>query len=823
MATEIQILSQKYFKQWNNGDDYSLDTTNFVTNLAGLVMQKIKIIQEIKIKWRSKMVAANDDPANMQWVVSQPSSTILEIERNDGGDFLKDGFFVNDDVRTINRSQSLVNQTFNGGIITLVTKKLMNISFLSAQPTLQSDIKSWVVVGETPLTSLVYNYGLIENNDSFSTNSLITNENQGWYTPSTIPSFPLSLDMEGLGLPKSWKNGGMTVSKKSTVTDTFITWQHFQIEHTFIIPYFNAGGVDDLEDNIVPDWLDGLNSLKYVFDAEFRTVLSNPNTAKKQRVENVLGSVGYFNETFNGFDSNYEITSLNYRESTTLDSADGILISGTTKVTIFVEKLSGNFNANDIVKIYFSYLPELQSEIENTQTNFETNFMYDNIRTEMGAAATTGTGILNNCLSITPTSSNIAVITFETTLTTAQKLRLDNTKKFLIGVEVGDSTIIAGNSDVTILKVLGTFDESPDIPDLMTFTALNFPYSEAQNKSLGFTDFKGYNEHGLAIKGTFDLDLTKDAFINSFKACLVAHNPISNSYFIIDEYNYQLPQTVSGGVQQLNMSTTRVYQLASGSEKNLIAISLVSSTSSNVSYEFNFAQKIRWENWMKNTDVDTVFFNNSEPNDNFNHKTSNYSNLNGYEIKMLYLFSVNGKNALGVAGTTEYRFFSPNFTIFDYDKDGNATPAFTQVIETFDATTMTNLGGAVLVGQDTLFRITWTWSGGALTDITTYWVIHRIEKSEAIGQQIMEFGSAETNETTNNLLKAPLTRTLVSGLMVTECLIDGTKTQNIDYNLSGEINSPTSTGTPTPTGEVKTLNTGENKTLNTGENKTLNI
>jgi len=87
----------------------------------------------------------------------------------------------------------------------------------------------------------------------------------------------------------------------------------------------------------------------------------------------------------------------------------------------------------------------------------------------------------------------------------------------------------------------------------------------------------------------------------------------------------------------------------------------------------------------------------------------------------------------------------------------------------------------------------------------------------------MEFGSAETNETTNNLLKAPLTRTLVSGLMVTECLIDGTKTQNIDYNLSGEINSPTSTGTPTPTGEVKTLNTGENKTLNTGENKTLNI
>src|SRR5690606_32928847 len=133
----------------------------------------------------------------------------------------------------------------------------------------------------------------------------------------------------------------------------------------------------------------------YCFEADFRTSLYDPNTSRKTKISNELGSVGFFNETFNGFNSNYALNSVTYTDSL-LNSSDGILIGGTTIITIEVEKISGNFGT-DNVGLYFSYLPEIQSETENTLTNFEDNFIYDNIFAEIGAGATTGLNVIKSC------------------------------------------------------------------------------------------------------------------------------------------------------------------------------------------------------------------------------------------------------------------------------------------------------------------------------------------------------------------------------------------------------------------------------------------
>lgn len=832
MAKEIQITEQKYLKQGINGFDFSIFPSDYVNNLAGLVMQKIKLIQKFRVQWRSLHTAPNADPSNIQWSVTMPSPTKMVFTREDGGNFLADGFYVNDEVLIANAGTS-GKQNFSGGTISIVTETFMQVDFSAAQPALNVGIYAWRINGVTPLTSLVYNYGIIENGDNFSTNSLITTENQGYYSLGTIGEDTGGgvrdtnfVNMGGLGLPKSWEDGSCKIRFVQSVSDVGVVkeWQEFEMEHIFTIPFFQAGTLEDLENDVMPDWMQGLNTLKYVFDADFRTVLSNPNTSKKTRVENVLGSVGWFGETFNGFDSNYKINDITYQDNTTSASADGILISGTTKVILTVEKISGFFNSSDVVMIYFAYLPEQQSEVENTQTNYIENFMWDSIRITMNTGLPEiGTGILNNGIANT-SPANIAVIEFTTTLTTAQKLRLNNTKSFLIGVELYDSSIAAGNSDAVILKKTGLFDESPDIDGLMLFEARNFPYSESVNTSLGFTDFKGYNEHGLAIKGNIHLNLSQDAFLNSFKAALVAYNPTANSYFILDEYDYQLPTTVSGGVQQLNMSTSRGYQLASNSEKNEVSITNIASpTNLTASYEFRFSQKIRWEDWIKNLSVDNIFYDNTKINNNFNYKTSNYSGLNGYDIRMLYLFNVSGKNLLGISGDTDYRYFSPKFIIHDYDKDDNTTPYFTQVIETFTADGLTNLGGVIQDGVDTLFKITWI-PLTPLVSIANFWGIHRIHITGETEQVIYELGTFEAN-LPNQILKpisgSFLDMQLVSGNIVTTCLIDGSLIQSgFTYDLSGEINSPTKTGTP-GTGESKILEDGTPKIKEDGTIKIL--
>lgn len=813
MATDIQITSQKFYRQMFNGTAFGSDLTNNTNNLAALVMQKVKVVTEIKLRWFSQMLAPANDPSNMQWSVTQPTTTTIVIERFDGGNFLSDGFSNGDLVRVINRSTTFANQSFINGTITFVDDKNMNISFGSAQSSFQSNIKSWYVSGVTYLTSLICSYGLVENSDSYDNKSLVTNEAQAWYTPADIPAATLGvMNMVGVGIPKSWENGSMSVERKIGIIEDFYAWQVFEITHEFIMPYFNAGEIEDLNNDVPPEWLQGLNSLKYVFEVDFRTVISNPNTSKKTKSDNVLGSVGWFGEAFNGFDSDYELTSVTYTDSA-LNSADGVLIGTTTLVTATIEKQSGNFNANDVALVYFSYLPELQSEVENTPTNFESNFIYDNIRNVAGSAAQTGTGVLNDL--VVAVSTNVMTITFETSFTALEQIRLSNQKSYILGFEVGDITISAGNSDAVILKEVKNFDDSSDIPDLMTFGATLFPYTE-DFSTAGNTDFTGWNEHGLAIKGNFILDLTKDAFINSFSAYLIAYRASDNSYFLLDQYDFNLPNTVlnSGGntYQLLDMATTRNYPLVSGSEKNGVTITLDQSTVGTTSpkYDFTFAQKIRWEDWIKNVGVDTIFTDNSEPQKNLNYKSSNYSALNGYKIKMLYSFNVGGTSYLNVSGNTDYNFFTPDFVIRDYDEDGNVTPNFTQTIETFTADGLTNLGGAVQNGVDTLFKITWTPVNPV--NINDFWGIHRIQVTGDTGQQINELGTFETN-LPNQILKpitgSFLSMALVGGNIVTTCLIDGSLVQQgVSYDLSGEIGSP-----PQPDGEV------ENKITEDSENK----
>ena len=131
-------------------------------------------------------------------------------------------------------------------------------------------------------------------------------------------------------------------------------------------------------------------------------------------------------------------------------------------------------------------------------------------------------------------------------------------------------------------------------------------------------------------------------------------------------------------------------------------------------------------------DTATIFYDSTENNDNFNYKSSNYSGLNNYEIKVGLFANVYGTNDFG-SGNTDYLAISPDLIIKDYDEP----TTFTNTIKTYHDITLVDLGGAIRTDGDTIFEITWV-KDTAFTDLSAVWAIHRIEPENNTSDEIYE-------------------------------------------------------------------------------------
>lgn len=600
--------------------------------------------------------------------------------------------------------------------------------------------------------------------------------------------------------------------------------QRFEIEHEFtIVPYYLDGELTNLQNNVTPNLLAGLNSLKYVFNPEFRTVLSNPNTSKSKEQEDNLGSVAWFNENFNGFNNNYQVNSITYQEQATLASADGILIGTKTRVTMQVQKNNGNFVVGDRVGVYVSYLPE-QAEYENTTlSDLKANFLYDNALGNSGAAGIAGQDFITNLTTFSP-SGNLMTLFFDVEYSPLQKAFLSNKNSqgptyFLLGMELGDVSLSNGNSDrIIMLADVELYDESPDIPNLMAVPRFEiYPHDQQIGVGLPSTDMTSWVEDGLVVDYTYSLNLLFDAVLNTIDFKLVAHNSSTQQFFELDSFPMPIAGAiVSAGIQQLIVSTTRGYILKAADQFNDITMSVGALVAQEQFYQGRYAQKISWQDWLQNLGVDTIFFDSSKPNDNLNFKASNYANaLNGYDVHLAICANLDGKNALGVSGNTDYLFLSPPITTYDYEEDGNITPIWSCVIETFnDAVTPfpgANLSGSILTGQNTLFRTTWTHSGGPVTSLTGLWGINRIEETGQAGYDITEMSSLNDPAASQLLIPSSGTKLLMylnAGTVVMECYIDGSLVApGLGYNLSSRIHDSNFV----PDGAKQKSPTGDNK------------
>jgi len=777
MGLNIKIVEQKFFNQFYNDDDFSALNSQFTENLAASVMEKIKVSTIIDVGWFTSASDTNKIIAS--------TANGIQVFRRESGSYFDDGFVKGD----------IVGLSSNGffEIYDLEEDKMY---FNVATGVVDNAYSSFTIVGATTQTALKYNFGLIGNDENYSIASKVSGNDCGYYLAGITTSFQ---EMNSLGNYKDWKTGTARVKSLGIVSNPFYA-QRFEIEHEFIVvPYYLNGQLTNLENNIIPSLLAGENSLKYVFETKFREVISNPNNEKKIRFENNLGSVGWFNENFNGFNTNYEVTSVLYSEANTFQNLDGISVGGKTKVYIIVNNNEIGGTYPNRLGVYVSYLPTEEEYTDTNLTDFKDNFIYDSVVSNVNNAAKDGSSFITD-LQITQAGSSQSLIIFDIEYDSLQKAFLAQKKSineanFVIGVLVGDVGADAGNSDrVMLLADVNAYDDAADIPDLIVNPEFNlFPYQYEVGTDTGFTSLEQWNEDGFTVDGSFQLDLNKDAFINSLEFRLIAIKANNNQFFELDKYVLNVANPiVQNGIPKYNIETTRGYNLEDGSQFNEISFKNDSQISNIQKYNFRFSQKISWQDWIANNLVDTVFFNSTKPNNNLNYKASNYSSKSGYFIKLSMFANVSGTSDLGVSGTTDYHILSPEIKVYDYDLDGNESPEWTAQIETFNLSTMTNTFGSVLSGQDTLFRITWTNSGGAVSSLDGISIIQRIEEAEQNGYNIDELGTLYSYPNNNRLIpKGGFTNLdyfIDNGNIVSECLIDGSKIiEGVSYSLSGKL------------------------------------
>ncbi len=786
MPQVANIVSEKYYNQFSNGADFGSNLTDFSANLTGGVGEKIKAVIRLSVEWYS-----NSDSFNT-WLVEANQITRFS------GSFKDDGFEVGHVFRYISGwSTDRTAPVEFTATITAISTDGATITFTVSSgvvPTGTQDdagIRADATASANYLTAAFWRFGLVANDASFSNQSNVSGNNAAFFaggvgidSGSGRSTTPVAMSPQGTY--RDWLSGNATVAFISN-TDYE---QVFEIAHEFVItPFYLEGQLSNLQNTVLPDYLQGENTLKYTYQSEFRLSLSNPNTAITATFDQNLGSVGWFGENFNGLGCDYEVTAIAYEDALTAEPVQSLQIPSKTTATITVSKNSASISAGQKVGIILFYLAP-ETDYQNTLTTLVENFMLESLYCNEGAAPVSGT-IITAMSSVI--SGGDLVVTADIQLDAIQQARAVG-GNYALCIQIADSALSAQNSDrAIILADVEQFLSVSVIDELVAFDAPNFYYHDFDYPTdTPVTELLAWNEDGTLIEWDFELDLSKSAFLNRLTFVLAAVKTADSSYFELDRYVFETASAiVSGGVQQINIDAQRGYYLVAGDQFNFAKLQTGALAGSMQSYKLLIGQKVKWQDWILNAGADTVFFDSSKPNNNLNFKASNYAlGVEGYEIKCMLIASVSGVDELSNAVAGDAVAQSNALLVYDYDQDGSAPALWTGTIRTFDPATMADLGGNILSDRDTLFEIEWE-NATPVYSAAVIFAIHRIEVFNDVGSQIQELSNLRPYPA-GSILKplsgeTQLQVTASGGKLYSRCLIDFTKLTASKYNLSGRL------------------------------------
>lgn len=751
----VDIVTRKYFNQLRNGSTFASNPSDFTDFLQGSICEKIKCETTIDVWWKSYSQVYIDE-----WNTVTVTTTCT-VTRNNYS-FLDDGFRTGD---TIIWTDGMYGT--GTGTITSVNALTMIIgSFTGTLP--DGARTSMVIWGTTSLTSIIFQYNLIENSEADNFISKIDGNTLS-YTGSGLSAVDTTLIKQGAF--NSWLDDG-NVKAKTGSSGSSIK-QRFIITHEFYItPFYLPSEYNDLQNGIAPDYLNDVASLKYIASYDLKVSLYNPNSSHIGIDSVMLGSVSWFDEHFNGF------TPLEFNKQSIAYSVGGVAatelqINDITHVVIEINSVNNLFssgNTNFILNLFA--LPIDDAEYINTITTMFENYLFDRcLQTIAGATGVGEEGIISNVVS--SIISNRLHIEFDVTYSTAQKLLIKD-KQYIISIITDDHTQphITSN-EVHVLCDYSDYGDAVDNPNLMTLTSCKFwehPFDPTIPLT-GTKDFKGWITDGIYNETQFTC---VGGVLNFLKVKVIAKNISTLEEFDLMKYNFDLSAyPIISGQRVVSINTTRGFKLVGGSIRNLVYLL---STGNN--FELKFGFKLRWEDWIQLLAANSDFYNILLLNKGLSQKWSNYyDTVANWELKILIIPTIEDD----LTGFESDFNITSNLNCNNFFEDGLVIPQWTGSIETFKGATSLGVDSNAIYASDTDTKIIATFvSTSALLTASLYGIIY-LESYQQGGIYNQWQISTEELPASNNWLK-PVTGqtkcklTIISANTVQlEAMIDSTK------------------------------------------------
>jgi len=678
MPTEIRVVGQKFFYENRNGTSFNQNLSYYTNHLKGNVLEKVKAVFNVQVSWYVEFLSDKD----VGYFYNNVEDTV--IINSVSGDFINNGFSIGDEFKFTSSGFWIK------GTITAIsdTEVVADVTAVSSVP----NPNQWfypdgeqIMTGTTKKTALKYKFGLIENNESVNFLSKLTNTEQTYVYQGIDHDTFNTVNGKSLGNNKAWQTGestcrfvGYSVDKNKFLTEE--TTQEFEITHEFIItPFYREDEIDSLKGEDIPpiDIFNGNKSLKYVFETEFRTTLNNPNTSMISQYDTQEGSVGYFNESYNGYENIFSVESLTYsvggNSATRLDAGEVTTCTSVIKSSDGVE-----FQNGGIISVGHSAI--IDADVySNNKDNYNTIWVDETARAPIGGSFV---GDILNVTSVVLDAVDTITITFEVDL--SGKNVADNQDYVLyFVVEDWTASIAAESQKVTLLSDVNQYYKNSDINGLWNNIKFEqYPHAEPFEEGVtsGFTNAKGFNETGYFLDSNFTKDDTAELTDLSFE--FIIFNNVTQDIYTLRTFDFDLSSSLLvGNSQQITLDSNRGYVLKDSDLLNIVKIQSGDSVGGFTPYDIRVGYKTPWQEWNEFKNAPTEFFDRTQPNNGLNEKTSNYSlNIAYFEPRVILR-----ANLLKDGINTEYVTSSEPFEVYDYQEDDQDPDAFTCNIGTYNS------------------------------------------------------------------------------------------------------------------------------------------
>jgi len=424
--------------------DSTLDNGGYSDFLTGNVGDAVKI--KINFYFENTNVATSDNSVIFNPVSTNSIDTddLIQCENNEFISGLKVG-----DLLVISSMGVGYDGTYTVTEIIDSNTFRVNDTFANATKT------SGNILNTTNNKGLRYYYNFVENGIDFTS---LTDPNEINLFTTNVLDYDDTVTILNLNA-----TGGKT-AQIGTATIQAIGEDNgrilYEIIHdTIITPLFLANQIDDTQNGIRPSYFKSGSTLNYICQIDLcRNLLDSNNFESIQN--NVIGNIGWFNENFNGLESNYYLDGIIY--SNTINALD---LNVNTEVIISLKCNDTSFTTDTLTRLGFVYLPDNDSDYQENNRLLIDNFCFDtkvnitNNTPSNGSNFGNAKQVIKNCkATLTDTSTITITANIELGSTSKSTISESDFKNYLLFVSVENESLTFESKDrVNVLWDLISF------------------------------------------------------------------------------------------------------------------------------------------------------------------------------------------------------------------------------------------------------------------------------------------------------------------------------------------------------------------------------